>query len=221
MEGRIRSLFLILGLGAFSPFLYAAETGITDEKKDQELKPVIQPEITRREFKESRIDNENFEITGFFGLLSIEDFGTNPVYGVRFAYHVSEELFVEGTIGQSQGGKTSFETIVGGTPILTDEERLFNYYNVSLGFNLFPGEVFPTRNITYNSDLYIIGGIGNTTFAGADRYTINAGLGYRFYFSDYLALKTDFRDHIYTIDIFGEDKVAHNLELTFGFSFFF
>lgn len=221
MEGRIRSLFLILGLGAFSPFLYAAETKTTDEVLDQELKPVIQPEITRREFHESRIDTENFEVSGFFGLLSIEDFGTNPVYGARFAYHVTEELFVEGTIGQSQGGKTSFETLTGGSPILTDEERTFNYYNIAVGFNLLPGEVFPTRSITYNSDLYVLGGIGNTTFAGADRYTLNAGLGYRFYFTDYLTLRTDFRDHVYTIDIFGENKVAHNMELTFGLSFFF
>jgi len=219
MEGRIRSLFLILGLGAFSPLLIAAESTSTDENKDQELKPVIQPEITRREFHESRIDSENFEVTVFFGLLSIEDFGTNPVYGARFAYHVTEELFVEGTIGQSQGGKSSAELFNGNQ--FTDEERMFNYYNAAIGFNLLPGEVFPTRSVTYNSDLYVIGGIGSTTFAGADRYTINAGLGYRFYFTDYLTLRTDFRDHIYTFDEFGEEKIAHNLELTFGLSFFF
>src|SRR5262245_46786041 len=41
---------------------------------------VIEPEVERREIKVAQIDTENFEVGGYFGSLSIEDFGTNPVY---------------------------------------------------------------------------------------------------------------------------------------------
>jgi len=215
MEDRIRSLLLILGLAALHPSVNAAEA------EEQELKPVIQPEVTRVEFHEARIDTEDFEITGFIGLLSIEDFGTNPVYGAKFGYHVSEELFVEGTFGQSEAGQTSYETIVPGASLLSNDERTFSYYNVSVGFNLLPGEVFPTRNVTYNSDLYLVAGVGNTRFAGADRFTLNFGLGYRFYATDYLAIKTDFQDLIYNIDVTGENKTTHNLQFTLGLAYFF
>lgn len=215
MEGRIRSFLLILGLAAINQSPYAAES------EDQELKPVIQPEVTRREFHESRIDTEDFEITGFLGLLSIEDFGTNPVYGAKFGYHITEELFVEATIGQSDAGQTSYETIVPGASLLSDDERQFRYYNVSVGFNLLPGEAFPTRNVTYNTDLYLVGGVGNTTFAGSDHFTLNFGIGYRFYATDYLAIKTDFQDLIYNIDVTGENKTTHNLQFTLGVAYFF
>lgn len=215
MEDRIRSLLLILGLAALYQPVHAAEV------EEQELKPVIQPEVSRREFQESRIDTEDFEITGFIGLLSIEDFGTNPVYGAKFGYHVTEELFIEAAIGQSEAGQTSFETLVPGTSLLSDEERKFRYYNVSVGFNLLPGEVFPTRDVTYNSDLYLLAGIGNTRFAGADRFTLNFGIGYRFYATDYLAIKTDFQDLIYNIDVTGENKTTHNMQFTLGAAYFF
>ena len=65
MEDRIRSLLLILGLAALYQPVHAAEA------EEQELKPVIQPEVSRREFQESRIDTEDFEITGFIGLSKI------------------------------------------------------------------------------------------------------------------------------------------------------
>ena len=54
----------------------------------------------------------------------------------------TEGLFVEGTVGQSEAGLTSFEELSGGAPILSDTDREFTYYNLSLGYNLFPGEVF-------------------------------------------------------------------------------
>ncbi len=43
---------------------------------------VIEPNVERRPIHVARIDTENVEVGAFFGSLSIEDFGTNPVYGV-------------------------------------------------------------------------------------------------------------------------------------------
>ncbi len=216
MASRLRSLFLIaLALGNAFPALAA------EPPEDKALSPIIEPEVKRREFHEARIDTEDFEVTVFGGVLSIEDFGSSPVYGARLAYHITEWLFVEGSLGLAKAGKTSLETIT--APILTDDERQLTYYNANVGFNLLPGEVYPTRHVTYNSDLFLIGGVGSTRFAGADRFTFNIGLGYRLLFTDSFDLRIDFRDHIFNMDaaILGQDKTAQNLELTVGLGFFF
>ena len=48
--------------------------------------------------------------------------------------------------------------------LLSDAERRFTYYNLSLGYNLLPGEVFIGRNLAMTSALYMIGGIGSVEF---------------------------------------------------------
>lgn len=182
---------------------------------------VVDPEVERREIKEAKIDTENFELGVFAGVLSIEDFGTNLVYGARLAYHVTEGFFVEGAVGTSEGGLTSFEELSGDARLLTDEEREFLYYNLSLGYNIFPGEAFLGEGRAYNSQLYVIAGLGSTRFAGDDRFTVNYGAGYRFLFTDTVALHMDFRNHLFDIDLFGEEKTAQNLEATLGLTVFF
>src|SRR5882724_1978983 len=59
---------------------------------DQAPPRVIEPEVERRKIKVPKIDSQNVELGGFVGALSIEDFGTNPVYGVTAAYHVTEDF---------------------------------------------------------------------------------------------------------------------------------
>jgi len=182
---------------------------------------VIDPDVERREIKEPKIDTENFEIGAFVGIMSVEDFESNIVYGVRLAYHVTEGFFVEGTFGQTDAGLTSFERLSGGAPILSDSDRTFTFYNLNLGYNILPGEVFFGEGRAYNTNLYLIGGLGSTRFAGDDRFTVNFGVGYRFLLTDSIALHLDFRDHLFDIDLLGEDKTVHNLEGNLGVTVFF
>lgn len=186
-----------------------------------ESEQLIQPEITRRDVELNKIDTEDFEATFFAGMLSVEDFGTNAVVGARFAYHLNEDVFIEATLAQSEAGQTSFERLSGGTPLLTSDQRQITYYNISLGYNLLPGESFLTRQTSFNSAIYVIAGMGTTTFAGSDKLTINIGGGFRLLATDWLALHIDVRDHIFNIDILAEDKTANNLEVTIGISAFF
>ena len=223
MESRIRSI--LLGSAAlmilFSSSLVQAAAPEEWSEEEIQLKSVIEPTVERREFDEARIDTEDFEVTAFMGILSIEDFGSNFVLGGRFAYHITEKLFIEGAIGKSQGGTTSYEEIAGGAPILTESERQLSYYNAAVGFSVLPGEAFVTSGLTYNSDLFVIAGIGSTTFAGAGRYTLNYGLGYRLFMRDFMAVRADFRDHVFNMDLISADKITHNLEFSLGLSFFF
>jgi outer membrane beta-barrel protein len=105
--------------------------------------------------------------------------------------------------------------------LLSDSERQLTYYNLSLGYNILPGEVFIGEGRAYNTGLYVIGGLGSTRFAGDDRFTVNFGAGYRFLLTDSIALHIDFRDHLFDIDLFGEENTTHNLEGTLGVTVFF
>ena len=226
MESRFRVLFLIVAMISLSGC--AATKNLFGFGNEEAPPPsaegpgqVIDPEVERREIKEPAIDREDFEIGAYAGVLGIEDFGSNVVYGVRLAYHITEGFFMEATVGQSEGGLTSFEILSGGARLITDSERTMTYYNLNVGYNILPGEVFIGEGRAYNTNLYLIAGLGSTTFAGDDRFTVNFGAGYRFLLTDSVALHLDFRDHLYDIDLLGEEKTAHNLEGHLGFTVFF
>jgi outer membrane beta-barrel protein len=219
MESRVLVLFLTLTL---------VVGGLTGCGRDRLVRadeavqpPVIEPDVERREIDPPRIDTEDFEVGIFAGQLSVEDFGVNTVTGARFAYHVTEGFFVELAAGQAKTELTSFERLSGAAQLLTDSERDYSYYNVSLGYNVFPGESFIGRRRALNTAMYVIGGVGKTSFAGDDRFTINFGAGMRLMPLDWLAVHADIRDHVFDIDLLGQEKTSHNLEAHVGVTFFF
>ncbi len=183
MESRFRLLFLVLPMFALGLSGCAATKNLFGRGNDSAPPPtasdpgqVIDPEVARREIKEPAIDSEDFEVGAFVGIMSIEDFESDIVYGAKIAYHVTEGFFVEATVGRTEAGLTSFERLSGGAPILSDSDRQLTFYNLNLGYNILPGEVFFGEGRAYNTNLYVIGGLGSTRFAGDDRFTVNFGV---------------------------------------------
>ena len=224
MESRFRVLFLIACVIMLSGCAATKNLfGIGDEEapppSSEPPGQVIDPEVERREIKEAKIDREDFEVGAFAGLMSIEDFGTDAVYGIKFAYHLTEGFFVEASVGQSEAGLTSFEALSGGA--LLFEDRSLTYYNLNLGYNILPGEVFIGEGRAYNTNFYLIAGLGSTNFADDDPFTVNFGAGFRFLLTDSVSIHLDFRDHLFDIDILGREKTTHNLEGTVGVAIFF
>jgi outer membrane beta-barrel protein len=219
MESRFLVLFLTLTL------LVGTLTGCGRDRlvraEDGGQPPVIEPDIERRDIETAKIDTEDFEVGIYAGQLSVEDFGVNTVVGARFAYHVTEGFFVEVAAGESDTELTSFERLSGSAQLLTDPQREYSYYNVSLGYNIFPGESFIGRRRALNTTTYVIGGVGKTTFAGDDRFTLNLGVGMRIMPLDWFAIHADVRDHIFDIDLLGQEKTTHNVEAHVGVTFFF
>jgi len=219
MESRFLLLFLALTLAVGSLTGCGRDRLVRTDEGGQP--PVIEPDVERRDIETAKIDTEDFEVGIFLGQISVEDFGVNTVVGGRFAYHVTEGFFVELAAGQADTELTSFERLSGAAQLLTDDERQYSYYNVSLGYNIFPGESFIGRKRSLNTATYVIGGVGKTTFAGDDRFTVNLGLGMRMMPLDWFAIHADIRDHIFDIDLLGQEKTAHNIEAHVGVTFFF
>jgi outer membrane beta-barrel protein len=183
---------------------------------------VIQPEVARRTIKRPKIEAKNFEIGPWYGTLSVEDFGTNPAYGVKAAYHITEDFFFEADLGRTTLGKTSFELLnPGSDPLNLGNERRLTYYSLAFGYNFLPGEVFIGRNLAMNSAFYLLGGIGSIKFAGDQKFSVNFGAGYRVLPTDWLTIHMDVQDRLFESDIFGTNKLTNNLEARLGVTVFF
>ncbi|HWK73336.1 MAG TPA: outer membrane beta-barrel domain-containing protein [Povalibacter sp.] len=188
---------------------------------DDAGKSIIEPQVERREIKRPKIEASDFEVGVYGGILSIEDFESNAVYGARLAYNLTEDFFLEASLGRSRAGRTSYENLSGSAEILTDSERDYTYYALSAGWNALPGEVFVGKNRAYNTAFYLVTGIGSTRFGGDDLFTVNAGFGYRILPSDWIAVHFDVRDYIFDTDLLGKKKIVNNLEAHLGLSVYF
>jgi outer membrane beta-barrel protein len=194
----------------------------TGDDTKPEAVQVIKPEVQPREVDEAAIDDESFEIGLYAGILDIDNFGSEPLYGINASYFATEDFFLQLNYAVSKAGHTSFEDLSGkNVRLLTDSERDYTYYNALVGYNIFPGEVFMTSKLTFNSAFYLVGGVGNTKFGGEDNFTTTLGTGYRIVLRDWLTWHIDFRDHIFKSDIIKQNQTTHNIELSSGLTWFF
>jgi outer membrane beta-barrel protein len=221
MANWFQQFLLTAAVLLLSPLALSAEGGNDGSVVINPIK-IIEPDVQQSKNDQAKIDNEVFEAGFFLGMISIEDFGTHPLYGVKASFHATEDFFLQANYGRSEAGRTSYETINGsGINILTDAEREYSYYDVLVGYNLFPGETFVTRNLTFNSAFYLVGGVGNTRFAGDEQFTLVIGTGYRIIFSDWLTWNLDYRDHMFDTELLGHKKQTHNIEFATGLTVFF
>ena len=223
MEIRLSSVLLtallLSGCGWFHRGERPSNQVVVDEPEGEPS--IVEPQVTRREVKVPKIKAKDFEVGAYFGALSIQDFGTNAIYGVRGAYHVSEDLFVEGYAARSKGGTTSLEDEIPDIQVTTNAGRYFTYYDLDLGYNVLPGEIFLGRGRAFNSQLYVTVGMGDVKFAEKDQFALNFGVGERLVITDWLALHIDVRDHIFETDLTGRTKNVDNIEGTIGLTTFF
>ena len=182
---------------------------------------VVQPQVQRRSVRVPHIGARNVELGAYYGILSIENFGSQPVQGVKLDYHVTEDFFFQGAYGQSRAGQTSYELLSGGIQLLSSAERRFTYYDLSLGYNLLPGEIFIGHRLAMTSALYMLGGIGSVDFAGDQNFAVNFGAGFRVLPTDWLAFHVDMQDIVFRTNIFSVYKLTNNLQATVGLSVFF
>lgn len=211
-----RTFFLFCAL-VFSQASFSQED---DKPRNDTLDAIVSPDLERRIITEDQLDSEDWEIGVYGGVLNIEEFDSNFVYGLRLAYHMTESIVLELNLGTSEVGDSFQESLDGGLVLTTEEDRQYEYYNISFAYNLLPGEIFLGSKTAYKTDFYIVGGVGNTTFNSDDFFTYSFGGGLRFYFTDAIALHATVKDHIYDSDVVTVQQV-HNIESTLGLSFYF
>lgn len=208
-------LLAVLATGVASTQVVVAD----DSNRSQPVQ-VITSDVEPVPVQEPDIDTEFFELGLYTGLMTIEDFSTEVITGISGTFHATEDFFLQFNAGITEVDPSPAEEIQGdGVVFFTDRD--FQYYNLLVGYNIFPGETFFSSNRTYNSAFYLIGGFGNTSFADEDNFTLVLGSGYRVVLSDAFTWYIDYRDHIFSTELQGEKNRTHNIELTTGLTYFF
>ena len=191
----------------------------TAQSAESAPEPVIPAQVDRRNVHIPKISANDIEVSAFTGVLSVQDFGAKSSSGLRLGYHITEDYFVEGMYGRSTVSDQSFRRL--GIAIFSKEEVPLTYYYLSIGCNLFPGEVFLGKNWAMTSAVYLVGGVGSVTFNGEHHTAYNFGIGIRVLPVDWFAMRFEMKDHMFASDILGKNELKHNFEMTLGLGAYF
>jgi outer membrane beta-barrel protein len=208
-----RTALLAAAAALTSTLAVAADPAATSEQ-------VVVPQVDRRDIARPKLPSNDFEIGAFVGTYSTQNFGASAVEGLRLGYHVTEDFFAEAVYAQTKVSDATFRQVLPGG-IFPTEKVTLSYYNLSIGYNVLPGEAFIGSKLARPTEFYLIGGVGSTKFDAQRRPTFNVGAGLRLFPTDRIAVQLDARDHIYSIDLLGQRQSTQNLELTGGLTFFF
>lgn len=182
--------------------------------------PAVVPQVDQREVVLPSYPSNDVEIGAFVGSYTTQNFGASTVRGWRLGYAITEDFFVQGVYGETRVTDEAFRQVLAG-PVLTPGQDKLSYYNLSVGYNVLPGEVFIGSRYAKPSALYLVAGVGRTRFVDRARQTISFGAGFRTFLADWAALQLDARNHRFSLDLLGKQRTTHNLEFTVGGSFIF
>jgi outer membrane beta-barrel protein len=197
----------------------SALAALTARAAESVPEPVIPAQVDRRDVHIPKISASDVEIGVFVGILSVQNFGAKPSAGMRLGYHVTEDFFLEGVYGRSTVSDRSYRQL--GIPVFNKEDIPLSYYYVSVGCNLFPGEVFLGKDRAMTSTVYLLGGVGNVNFDKENHTAFNFGIGIRVLPVDWFSMRFEMRDQMFTSDLLGKNELKHNFEMTLGAAAYF
>lgn len=177
---------------------------------------VIDPDKKVASANPAALDTEHFEVGFYTGLMSVEDFNTNPVFGASLRYYINEKFLVEGSVGTSETERANTEGNLDFNP-----ERDFSYVSISGGYQFLKGRSFWGKKRKYNTGLYVLGGIEQVDFADETNTGFVIGVSYKTVLTDWLTINFDLKDHIVSRDFIGDSKTTQNTEMIFGINTIF
>lgn len=168
----------------------------------------------------SHLNNEALEVGLFTGVINIDNFGSEWVAGISGTFHATEDFFLQYNYLQTDVGLSSFEKSQGS--YFSGSDRRFSHYDLLVGYNIFQAEVYPRPGVANWSALYVVGGVGETSFGDEDAFTFTYGIGYQVALLREVILRVDYRNHSYDSSLVrGAEKTTQNTQFSVGLSYLF
>ena len=175
---------------------------------------IVKPDIEQQLIKDSDIVNTSMSMGVYTGLINYENFNSNYLFGLYFSYPFDEHVFVEAEFGVSGINDTEYRNI--GLPLFSEEESDVQFYTVSVGYNLLPGEVYWNSEKTLLSSFYVLAGVGLVSFDSNDYVSVQFGAGFKMGLDKNKNIRFEVRDRLFDTDILGTDKLTNNIEFHLG-----
>ena len=166
------------------------------------------------------INSELFDVGIVTGVINIEDFASDMLFGANVTFKASEYFFLQYNYVQAGIGQSSYENLNGDFAL---ENRDFVHYDLLLGYNIFQGEFFTSGKNANLSNLYIVGGFGGTELGGENNFTYTIGAGYLVEFSRKYLVRVDYRNYIFDTSLIipGQETTVNNSQFSIGVGYLF
>jgi outer membrane beta-barrel protein len=193
---RFRSL--LLGASLALPFLaQAADTASAPEL-------AITPEVQSTAQHPPAYASRDFEVGVVYGGHAIQYYGFSTSIGLRLAYHINEDFYVEGQYDNSDISDKRFwvKAPAGSSKkYLSKNDVPLRSTMVVMGYEgLIPGEVHLFGHYDYLTTGYLFGGVGRINFNDNNEKAFRLGVGTKLYLTNSIVIRTEAYTDFFTID---------------------
>lgn len=138
-----------------------------------------------------------------------------------YAFHVTEGLALEASFAYTRAESALVEIVETDTSFTSLRLDAPVYiYQGHLIWSLAYGKLRWFSGSISRFDVNLAFGGGVTDNQTAEGLTISGGLGMKFFFGEWFAVRFDVRDHVLRQELLGESRIVNNLAATLGFSVF-
>jgi outer membrane beta-barrel protein len=161
------------------------------------------------------------ELSFMGGLYSADLLSSSYLLQGAYTFHVTEELGLEASFAYSRADSEIVRIIENdrGITLLREEAPVY-IYQAHLLWSIAYGKLRWFGSGITRFDFHIALGGGVTDNQSARGLTFSGGLGFKFYLTDWFALRIDVRDQVLQQEVLGESVIVNNLAATLGLSLF-
>ncbi len=212
-----------VALGAASVLAAArpARAQCVDEELKQEL-------VGGRHYRgvEERLFTKTFrhELSAMGGLYAADLYSSSWVAGGAYTFHFSEDLALEASVEFTRFRSAvteSYERRYPDIMVLDEPDRPGRLYFGHLVWTFAYGKLRWAGGAISRFDFNLAIGAGITDDSTSQTVTGSAGLGTKFFFGHWFALRVDARDHVLQEELVGDRHLVNDVVLTGGASIFF
>jgi outer membrane beta-barrel protein len=199
----------------------AAQRAAQAECIDQNLAEVLEQKRRRRDVADRLfIKAGRHELTAYGGLYAADLLGASFIAGAMYTYHMNDDFAVEASFGYSRA-KLDGERLLerSGIELVSKEDRRLLAFG-ALVWSPIHAKLAASGTTIIHFDIGILAGAGVVDTASSADGAFVGGLVMKFFLGKAVAVRIDFRDHVFRQELFGYRDYVNDLTFTLGVSAF-